>query len=249
MEQINKNVEPRIEDVSDSNEQELNNILLNRSNNYDNNTETNNEIENDSSELSNNKKFLLIGSGLSVLFILIIGVVWLLNQEEGKKDNSLLPPEPILVGNETKDENSLFKDIEVKDKPREEIDEFEKIVKDIKARNNVYTPDLVDEDIEKYQAPKKEEIKKEVKPKIQKSKEVLTGRYYVQIGAFSKQVDPKFLSNIGIQGFTYKLVKKNVAGKDVTKVLIGPYKSIKDANQNMEDVKTKLKTNAFVLRI
>jgi len=81
-------------------------------------------------------------------------------------------------------------------------------------------------------------------------KEVLpnTKGFFIQIGAFSKKPDSKYLQNISKNGFSYKVVQQNVNGKLFNKVLIGPYSSKATANNNISSIKSKLNTqNAFIV--
>jgi len=72
--------------------------------------------------------------------------------------------------------------------------------------------------------------------------------FFVQIGAFSKKPDSKYLQNISKNGFSYKVVQQNVNGKLFNKILIGPYNSRATANNNVTSIKSKLNVqNTFVV--
>lgn len=74
--------------------------------------------------------------------------------------------------------------------------------------------------------------------------------YFVQVGAFSKNPSKKYLDNIKSHGYSYKLHKVKVKGKNFTKVLIGPFKSRSTATNNMAKIKAKLSiASAFILKI
>lgn len=71
---------------------------------------------------------------------------------------------------------------------------------------------------------------------------------FVQIGAFSKPINEKYLSNITAQGLSYTLYKVNINNKLYTKVLIGPYRNKAHAQTSLPTIKKKLKINsAFIL--
>jgi len=83
-----------------------------------------------------------------------------------------------------------------------------------------------------------------------KSTVVSKSGYFVQVGAFSKAPSKKYLDNIKSHGYSYKLHKVEVKGKNYTKVLIGPYKGRSLATNNMAKIKAKLGiTSAFVLKL
>lgn len=88
--------------------------------------------------------------------------------------------------------------------------------------------------------------------KLSTSKSTVASKtgYFVQVGAFSKAPSKKYLDNIKSHGYSYKLHKVTVKGKNFTKVLIGPYKGRSTATNNMVKIKAKLGiTSAFVLKL
>lgn len=71
---------------------------------------------------------------------------------------------------------------------------------------------------------------------------------FVQIGAFSKPINEKYLNNISAQGLDYTLYKVTIKEKLYTKVLIGPFRNKAHAQTQMPIVKQKLQINsAFIL--
>lgn len=71
---------------------------------------------------------------------------------------------------------------------------------------------------------------------------------FVQIGAFSKIPNDKYLNNITSKGFNYKIYKVTINGKLFHKVLIGPYKSKSQAKLATDNIKKKLNVSgAFIL--
>lgn len=71
---------------------------------------------------------------------------------------------------------------------------------------------------------------------------------FIQIGAFSKIPNAKYLNNITSKGFSYKIYKVTINNKLFHKVLIGPYNSKGQATLAKENVKKKLgHSGAFVL--
>lgn len=71
---------------------------------------------------------------------------------------------------------------------------------------------------------------------------------FVQIGAFSKPINQKYLDDITSKGLGYKLYKVKIKDKLYTKVLIGPYRNKAHAQTQMPQIKQKLKIDsAFIL--
>lgn len=98
-------------------------------------------------------------------------------------------------------------------------------------------------------------VKKAPAPVVKKTtsptREVVTSKpkgTFVQIGAFSKMPEDKYLNNITSKGFSYKVYKVSINGKMFHKVLIGPYSSRGQAKNATDDIKKKLNVNgAFIL--
>jgi DedD protein len=238
---------------SQKNEQELNNILLDK--------------DDDNSNGSNNsKKILIIGASLFVVLILVVAIMRALNSSDSKDEKTFLPPEP--TEKKEVDNSPLFKKIPVED--NKEIDEkFEKIINEIKSKTNtpaqenrpVAKPVIEEEVKEKKPIERKPEpaqIKVKEKPvenvvykstNTQSASNIPKG-FYIQVGAFySLKPSPILLNNIKSKGFGYEMYKTKVNSKDVTKVIIGPYNSKDEAKASLLAVKDKINTSAYILKI
>lgn len=108
--------------------------------------------------------------------------------------------------------------------------------------------------IVKKEKPKpKPPIKKEVKKVVKKVKaqNTITTKpkgTFIQIGAFSKIPNDKYLNNITNKGFKYTIYKVSINNKLFHKVLIGPYTSKGQARLATDNVKKKLNVSgAFIL--
>ena len=76
-----------------------------------------------------------------------------------------------------------------------------------------------------------------------------TGNIYIQVAALSSTPDPKVLSNIKAKGYEYKLHPVNVNGKQITKILIGPYAKSEDAQTALISVKANVNKDAFISKV
>jgi len=91
---------------------------------------------------------------------------------------------------------------------------------------------------------------KKATPKVAKTSNVTTSPKgtFIQVGAFSKMPNNKYLSDITKKGFKYKVYKITINNKLFHKVLIGPYSSKGQAKLATENIKKKLNiSGAFIL--
>lgn len=95
----------------------------------------------------------------------------------------------------------------------------------------------------------KKELKKVVKkPSVKSSVTTKPKGTFIQIGAFSKIPNDKYLNNITNKGFKYTIYKVTINNKLFHKVLIGPYSSKGQAKLATDNVKKKLNVSgAFIL--
>jgi len=75
------------------------------------------------------------------------------------------------------------------------------------------------------------------------------GTYYVQVGSFAGQPESALLYTITRKGLSYKLIKFPKAGKSISKLLIGPYRTHKEAEQVLARVRNEIQPNAFIAQI
>lgn len=93
-------------------------------------------------------------------------------------------------------------------------------------------------------------IKKEtprIMPKIAQASAI--GNYYVQVGSFTDRPRDDLLSKITRAGYHYKLIEFPVNGKQISKLLIGPYRTRADAVALLENVKAHIQKDAFIAEI
>lgn len=261
-----KNESVIMETSMQTDEHELDNIML----------ETSNSNE------DNKKKYLVLGIVLVVLFLLTIIIIRLLTDDSSKKDQFT-----------SKQADSLeMKKIEENSNIEEN---FQKIINDRIKKDSTETPtqntpvtseekvealpvvaeepavkeeptitnETMDETIKKIETKieqKKEVVKKEiveekVEPKksikdlVKSSSNEMTKGYFIQIGAFTKKPSSSYINNIRNANLKYKIYQVEVKGTLYNKVLIGPYSSRAVANENIDDIKKKLKlSSAYILK-
>lgn len=126
----------------------------------------------------------------------------------------------------------------------EEQDKEEVITTKVKTESSVFTPK------KPAPAPKKV-VKSVVKKPVAKTTTASSkvSGYYVQIGAFTKQPSSKLLNEIKAKGFSYVVHPMVIKGKKYNKVLIGSYPTRKAAQNDLNNVKQKLKkSGAYILK-
>ncbi|WP_072681077.1 SPOR domain-containing protein [Arcobacter sp. LA11] len=170
-----------------------------------------------------------------------------------------------VIKEEKIDEKLNLQKIEEKE-IEEAVKEAKPDVFEIKKTEPIYVPPkkkaLVEPKIEKKVEKEKPKpiVKKEVKkttpvvkkatPKPAKNSSITTSPKgtFVQVGAFSKMPNNKYLSDITKKGFKYKVYKVTINNKLFHKVLIGPYQSRGQAKLATENIKKKLNiSGAFIL--
>ncbi len=74
--------------------------------------------------------------------------------------------------------------------------------------------------------------------------------YFIQVGATSKSFpDARFLTKIKNSGYDYIVHKVTIKGRDIKKVLVGPYTTRDQARENLNDIQSKINPSAYIYRI
>lgn len=230
-------------------------------------------------EESNKKKYLILGLILVILFLLTIIVIRLLtdtSKEDNFTANKTDPVEAKITKEESNIEENFQKimnerikkdNVEKEITSEEKIDainEEKEIEEEVETQNS---NEILDETIKKIEAQitpeKKPVVKKVVQKKVVEKKETKQSvkelvknisssapkGYFVQIGAFSKKPSNSYISKIKNANLKYKIHQVEVKGKLYNKVLIGPYSSRASANENIENIKSKLNlSSAYILK-
>ncbi len=75
------------------------------------------------------------------------------------------------------------------------------------------------------------------------------GNIYIQVGAVTTTPEPKVLNNLKAKGFEYKLYPVDVNGKQITKILVGPYAKAEDAQTALISVRANVNKDAFIYKV
>ena len=88
---------------------------------------------------------------------------------------------------------------------------------------------------------------KETLPKVTKQHDL--GNFYVQVGSFSGSPKKSLLTRINKAGYRYKIIAFPINGKQISKLLIGPYRQRAQAVSLLEDVRKYIQKDAFIAEI
>ncbi len=221
------------------------------------NNELNDIILNKNTTTNSNKKIIL---AVATLGVILIVVVMLMNSLSSNGTDNLpqavLPPEPQTQA--TTDQEPLFEDIEVEEEASSSDADLDKIAQKLKQESleepkedEIVEEKVVAKEIKKA-TPKAKPIKHIEKKKVvkkvhpPKTKAVASGSYYIQVGSFSRyEPNSKFLNSITKLGFNYKFHKAN----KVNKVLVGPFRTSKEAKNARRVLRSKVEPGAFLIKL
>ena len=216
--------------------------------------ELNDIILNKGDATASKKKILLAVATLGVVLIIVIVLMSKLSPDA---QTNLPQPNPLpkqdVKSDSTMDEEPLFEEVEVIEEDSTNSDDLDKIAQRLKQESK-------EEKIVK-KSQKQPEIKKHItKPKPKPKKKVVhkkkaqpkkvhastSGRYYIQVGSFSiYKPNKKFLNSITSTGYNYKFHKVG----SLNKVLVGPFRTEREARNALKTVRRKVESGAFLTKI
>ena len=75
------------------------------------------------------------------------------------------------------------------------------------------------------------------------------GNFYVQVGSFAGKPKDTLLHKITRAGYHYKIIAFPINGKQISKLLIGPYRKRSDAVELLESIRKQIQKDAFIAEI
>jgi len=229
---------------------ELNDIILNRS-----------------SGNNGMKKIMLAVASLAILLIIVVVIMSSLNSEGTA--NLPQPIEPPKASTATIEEDPLFQPVaidEVQNEQESLADVAAKIKQQSEEAELVSGPDeIFEEEVTevvvpaKYEKPVAKKVTKLTPKKVAKktvTKPVAkksapknsiskTGNIYIQVGSFK---DPANAIKL-IKANNLKYKETDTSDGMLTRVLVGPYYSQKDAQNDLGKVKSKIAAGAFIKKV
>jgi len=102
--------------------------------------------------------------------------------------------------------------------------------------------------VESKKVPVPSKPKPTVKQEAFKSepKAISTENYYIQVGAYRQNPDPRFMSVIRNNAYQYSVTKPGTNG--LKKILIGPYKDSASATRALKEIRDRINKRAFIVK-
>ena len=211
------------------------------------------------------KRILILVAFLILIFLVALASMKILNKDQSKDASKLvLPPEPTTQEAPVPKDEQLFKQVPIiEENPKKES--FEDMIKTLKEKEAQKQEDSKAQNAPLPPEPAKMETPKVVEPKAKvdtsakketpKAKTASTpsasadAGLYIQIGAVTTAPSKKVLEDIKSKGYEYRLYDTVINGKNITKILIGPFAKSSDAETAMSNVRANINKNAFLYRV
>ncbi|MDR2080769.1 MAG: SPOR domain-containing protein [Campylobacteraceae bacterium] len=191
------------------------------------------------------KRLLVIAVLLILLFVVVLMIMRFINKSDEQPQNTLT--ESMLeestniqtIAPLTEENNSIIENIE--ENVSSQITEITVIQNETQIADPAPTI-KVEENVKQ---PSSQQIKSE-----NPSSQTATPKgWYIQVNSAANAPAKSFLDGITKKGYSYRLHKTTVNSKQVTKTLIGPYSSDKDARAALIDVKSGISKDAFLYQV
>jgi len=240
----------------------------------DDRNELNDIILNKSDNKNNQKKVLLAVATFAIILIIVVVIMNLMNNSGTDNLPKAVLPQEKTAPSVNEQDDPLFETVEVTDDTEMSggPTDLDQVTQKIKHRTQLEkTPTAVEQEIvivqENEFEPAKPEPKVQTPPKQIKSqqtktvqhtspvkkqgtlrKEVQIGATYIQVGSFSKYRPNKtFLNNITRSGHDYTYHRVVQQGKIVNKVLVGPFQNRSNAQNALMAVRKNIAPDAFII--
>lgn len=195
------------------------------------------------------KRVIVIATLLILIFIIVLVIMRFINKPDDSS-NTFVPIDANITPVVTIAEN-ITQDVV----PNQEVAEDT-------ALTGIDVPKIVDikENIQPKVVvetrPKVSVIESSVSANDKKPEAIKTvqsakkGSVYIQVGSFSNTKPNKiFLNSLAKKGYIYLQHDAIVKGAKVTKILVGPYSSDKEARNNLSKLKEDVAKDAFIYKI
>jgi len=206
-------------------------------------------VLNKNNTTSSNKKIVLAVATLGVVLIIVIMLMNSMNSSS--TDNlpqAVLPPKPQKeVIQESVQEEPLFEEVEVMQDDSSSDTDLDKIAQKLKQESRETQAPVKKSPVVKKKAVAKTAPVKTTHRVKKVTKTATTSiKYYIQVGSFSKyEPNKKFLQSITKLGFKYKYHEVD----RLNKVLVGPFKTRKEAENAKKVLRAKVEPGAFVVKL
>ncbi len=200
-----------------------------------------------------NKKVLLAIATLAIVLIIVVVIMNRISTDSNEHlPQAVLPPEPADTPALVEDD-PLFEPVTVIEEKPAHSDNLDKITQRLKEESLSEKEKIVEETVVVVEPVVKPTPKPVAKPKPKPTpqpKAVTAGKYYVQVGSFSKyEPNKKFIKSITDNGYSYTYHKVVRSGKKINKVLIGPFEDEAAARKAIKVIRKKIESGAFLTKV
>lgn len=200
------------------------------------------------------KKVLLAIATLAIVLIIVVVIMNRISSDSNEHlPQAVLPPEPSDTPALIEDD-PLFEPVTVIEEESVASDNLDKIAQKLKEESLAaeQEPVVVEEAVvvEPEPAPQPVVQPKPAPAPVATQKAPASGKYYVQVGSFSKYApDKKFIKSITDNGYSYIFHKVVRSGKTINKVLIGPFENEAAARKAIPIIRKKVESGAFLTKV
>ncbi|MEA3372110.1 MAG: SPOR domain-containing protein [Campylobacterota bacterium] len=211
--------------------------------------ELNDIILNKGGSNAGNKKVLLAIATLAIVLIIVVVIMNRISADSNEHlPQAVLPPEPTDIPALVEDD-PLFEPVPIIEEEPAKNDNLDKIAQKLKKESLAEEEVVVIEPVAKPQPVVKPTPKPVAKPAV-KPKAVAEGKYYIQVGSFSKYApNKKFIKLITDNGYSYTYHKVVRSGKTINKVLVGPFENEAAARKAIPVIRKKIESGAFLTKV
>jgi len=209
-------------------------------------------VLNKNNTANSNKKIILAVATLGVVLIIVIMLMNSMNSSSTENlPQAVLPPKPQKeVTQENIQEEPLFEEVQVMQDDTSSDADLDKIAQKLKQESQAEeTPKSVKKIVPviKHKKSVRTSTPKIVKTTKKPTKKATSFiQYYIQVGSFSKyEPNKKFLTSIKRLGFDYRYHKVG----SLNKVLVGPFKTKKEADNAKKVLRAKVEPGAFLVKL
>lgn len=205
----------------------------------------------------NPKKLLIYSAAIFLIFVIGVIVFAIVQTKSSNESSEVIPPQV--------KEEPLFKEIPIQSPKEENTTKVKPSLnkeKQVSSTLPKQTITPVNKETKINNEKKENKIVTEVKekPKVVKKvikhpKKSVNGKYYVQVAALMKYKKPnkKFLALLKKYNYHYIIypvvIRKNNKTIKINKLLIGPFKSKKEAEKELIRIRKFITQNAFIYKV
>jgi DedD protein len=193
------------------------------------------------------KRLIIIAILLILLFIVVLLIMKFINKSDEQPQNKLTQT---MLEESANIPNTTVTQIEetiVSEQPEETVEENNvspQITEIEQTSQQIPEPTITE-----VEQPPKIVVTPPADPKQNTAQNGVKNGWYIQVSSSINAPAKSFLNNIAKKGYSHHQYKTTINSKQVTKTLIGPYSSDKEARAALLNVKSDISKDAFVYQV